>query len=407
MNVLILNTHSLLNSGDAGIVLAQVRLIRENLPGAEISLISRTPRLDETVYEPMGLRVLPPLLRAKGLPLGSRSRSDLGRTMAASDLVLASGGGYFYSNRRSFPGRVFLQNVLPVLRASRLGKPIVFLPQSFGPAFSRPARALLSACLAGPSVARIFAREKASLEYLGRLLAGRPNAQKTELCPDVAFALDAPDPMTAGPGDDLPRPLLAVTLRAWDFPGSSGSAESDHLREAYFGTMVETGRRFIARTGGSVLVLPQVRGPWSFEDDRIISRLFAAAVRRVADPARVRCLDLPDAVLPETIMGILGRADAVLATRLHSAIFALRSGRVPVVIGYQPKSAGTMDLLGLGSWCVDISRVDPDRLIGLIDASLEGGSTVSAALDRTAAAGVEAREKVGAALRAVAEGARR
>ena len=348
MNVLVLNTHSVLNSGDAGIVLAQIGLLREFLPGAEISLTSRTPRLDETFYEPMGIRVLPPLIPAKGIPRGIRGRGELLRALRKCDLVLASGGGYFWSNRRVFPGRVFFQNVLPVLRAAGLEKPIAFLPQSFGPTFSRPARAFLSACLNGRSVARIFAREKASFDFVKGLLGGRPNAEKVSLCPDLAFALGGPESDSAGLDPGLPRPVLAVTLRTWDFPGAGGPAAVEKMRRAYFDGMVEAARRFIQAGNGSALVLSQVRGPWAYEDDRVISRQFAEALGRAAGASRVRLIDPPEAALPGQIIGILRRTDAVMATRLHSAIFALLAGRIPVVIGYQPKSAGTMDLLGLG-----------------------------------------------------------
>ena len=407
MNVLVLNTHSVLNSGDAAIVFAQIRLLREFLPGAEISLTSRTPRLDEPVYEPMGIRVLPPLLPAKGIPRGSRGRGELLAALRKSDLVLASGGGYFWSNRRAVPGRVFLQNVLPVLRAAGLRKPIIFLPQSFGPMFSRPARAFLSACLNGRSVARIFAREKASFDFVKGLVGSRPNADKISLCPDLAFALDERDTDGGESDPGLPRPILAVTLRIWDFPGAGGPGAVEKMREAYFNGVVEAARRFIEARNGSALVLPQVRGPWAYEDDRAISRRFAEALGRVSDASRVRLIELPDAALPGRIIGILRGADAVLATRLHSAIFALLAGRIPVIIGYQPKSAGTMELLGLGPYCVDIAGTDPDRLTSLLEASLEESRDGTAAPARVAAARAEIREKIGGLLGSFAAGAQR
>lgn len=406
MNVLVLNTHSFLNSGDAGIVLSQIGLIRDLLPGAEISLTSRTPRLDETVYEPMGIRVLPPLIPAKGIPLGRRSRRELREALPKSDLVLASGGGYFWSNRRSVPGRVFFQNVLPVLRAARLGKPIIFLPQSFGPTFSRPARMLLSSCLRGRSVVRIFAREKASADFLAGLLGGRPNAKKVAVCPDMAFALGERDPDREARDPGLPHPVLAVTMRTWDFPGVRRPAALK-MGQAYFDGMLEASRRFIRERDGSVLILPQVRGPWPYEDDRIISGRFAEELGRVSDASRVRLVELPDAVPPGRIIGILRGVDAVLATRLHSAIFALLAGRVPAVIGYQPKSAGTMGLLGLDSFCLDISRTDPDGLTSLIAASLREGREASGIAAHVAAAGAEVRDKIGGALSPFAGGPRR
>ena len=219
------------------------------------------------------------------------------------------------------------------------------------------------------------------------------------------FALDRGAPGDEDPAAGLPHPVLAATLRTWDFPGSRGPAAAK-LRASYFDGLVETARRFIREKNGSVLVLPQVRGPWPYEDDRIISRRFADALAARADPSRVRMAEVPEAALPSRMIGILGRADAVLATRLHSAIFALLAGRVPVVIGYQPKSAGTMDLLGLGAFCRDIDRIDPGALAELIGRSLEPGAAADEIRARVAAAGAEVKGRIGAALREFAGGTR-
>jgi len=404
MNVLVLNTHSLLNSGDAGIVFSQIRLLREFLPGAALSLTSRTPRLDEAVFEPLGVRVFPPLIPARGILRGGRGRSEFLAALRSSDLILASGGGYFWSNRRAFPGRIFWQNALPILWARRLRRPLLFMPQSFGPMFSRPAAGLLAGCLGGRSVVRIFAREKASMDYLEAVLRAGPNRDKTALCPDLAFALSEGDQEAPAFDLNLPAPILAMTLRTWDFPEAAGPRDSARRAEEYFSAVVETARRFIRRRGGSVLVFPQVRGPWAFENDRAISRRFCEALSRTEDPSRVRFLDLPDTVHPGRIISLFRQVDAVISTRLHSAVFALLAGRIPAVIGYQPKSAGTMAMLGLASFCLDIGRLDPDRLFDLVEKSMDGPIDATDVKGRTVAAGLEIRAKIGAALSGFAHG---
>ena len=74
LRILIVNTHSVLNSGDASIVLSQVRWLEKAAPGAEISLTSRTARADRGLYGPMGLRVIPALYDVPSLFIGGAAK---------------------------------------------------------------------------------------------------------------------------------------------------------------------------------------------------------------------------------------------------------------------------------------------------------------------------------------------
>ena len=57
MKIFIANTHSILNSGDAGIVLAQIQFLRKYFPSLQISLSSRTPELDKKTFHPLGVKI--------------------------------------------------------------------------------------------------------------------------------------------------------------------------------------------------------------------------------------------------------------------------------------------------------------------------------------------------------------
>ena len=70
MNILILNTHSILNPGDTAIVLSQIHLLKNHFPNVDISITSRTPGIDSDFYKPLGVRVFPPLLPAPSVFTG-------------------------------------------------------------------------------------------------------------------------------------------------------------------------------------------------------------------------------------------------------------------------------------------------------------------------------------------------
>ena len=65
--IIILNTHSTLNSGDLAIVLAQIQYFKKHFPGSIISLTSRTPENDKFFYRKLGAKVFREIEADSGL----------------------------------------------------------------------------------------------------------------------------------------------------------------------------------------------------------------------------------------------------------------------------------------------------------------------------------------------------
>ena len=376
--ILILNTHSSLNAGDAAIVLAQVKFLRGVFNSVEISLTSRTPELDAKVYASEGVRVIPPVLPAPSVFDGIgrkiagaarnladlRAKRDFLKAAREADLVIASGGGYFWSKRRLVPGLMFLQNILHLRLVERMKKPLVLFPQSFGPLASPFHRRLLRKTLEAGSVTKIFAREQRSADFLGGLIADAGTRAKIDVCPDLTFLLaeevgPAPAPVQVDP---LPKPVVALTLRQWDFPEAAGRAERRRFGQEYFGELARFCEYIIRDRKGSVLIYPQSRGPGAFEDDRPVSRAFYAKLRAALPSAPVRYFEDNASTSLEAASTLLSRADLVLATRFHSALLALVRGVPALAIGYQPKTQGIMARLGLDKYAFEISRVKSSDL---------------------------------------------
>jgi len=414
MRIVIVNTHSILNPGDAAIVLAELQVLQERYPGLVVSITSRTPELDRELYAPLGVTVRPAVIPAPSLydgwrpklaaglknllSLGAkrRLRDDIRR----SDLVISSGGGYFYSNKRHLPGLTFRQNVAHIRLARRLKKPLVYFPQSFGPVSSASAWRALKRSLSGPHVVKILARDPASFDLARTLLGPEDAAARLDLCPDVAFLLHGEKGSGPPPfAQDLPRPRMMVTLRHWDYPEARGREEKKKREDAYLRACAEICRRYHQRWQGSVVVFPQVKGPGSFEDDRPVSKVFWGMIEPLLPGANRLFLDEPGLVSPHDVLAAVSHVDLVLATRTHSAIMALVAG-VPVVsLGYQPKAAGTLKLLGLERFAAGIGDIDPRKVGDLVDEILADPAAVKEKITKNLA---EIRKtiarKLGAAL---------
>jgi colanic acid/amylovoran biosynthesis protein len=379
--IIFLNTHSILNSGDTGIVLAQVQLFKRYFSDVSISITARTPELDQKFYGPFGIKVFPPLIPAPSVfpphfmkieqivknLFALKSKRELIHEIDQSDLVISSGGGYFYSNRKSVPGPMFFQNYFHVKLASMMSKPIIFFPQSFGPFFNRVTSTIFREVMESDHILKIFAREKASYQYLQNLVRREKSQEHLDVCPDMAFYLENRDQSSRNTYRNLPRPIMAMTLRQWDFPAVRSNKEKRKKQADYFDILKEICQKFYQIWGGSIVIVPQVRGPGMFENDRIISEEFYGTLEKVISQRNLLLINIPDTTSPFHIMQLLSQVDLLLATRLHSAIFALLSNIPTISIGYQPKSQGIMELLDLEHFCVDITDLHAQKILDRIE----------------------------------------
>lgn len=376
-----------------------------------IALVSRTPWLDEKFFGPLDVEVFPPLIAAPSLYPGFRTkvRSTFQTTfnwpgqkrlidrIRASDLVIGSGGGYFFSHRRRFPGPMFFQNYLPLRIAAAFRKPVVLFPQSFGPLMSSAAGRLLKNLLNNRSVKKIYARETASLAYIKTLLPESREA-KLDFCPDIALALRKDrSPDHPRRTLDLPRPVAALTVRSWDFPEVTRARDKKARQERYLGAVVKACGEFQERWKGSVAIVPQVRGPGVFENDEIPSKLIWAELKKRLPPGHLAYIPLPVDVSPWTLIDIFAQSDLVLATRFHSALFALLAGTPAVSLAYQPKSRATMAWLQLEEWSLDISTLRPEALLQLAERIIaDGGGLRESIRSRIDMARTVIEERLGA-----------
>jgi colanic acid/amylovoran biosynthesis protein len=268
----------------------------------------------------------------------SAERGRLMRAYYDADLVAVIGGGHLYA-RHAF-NIAFLWLWLGLALALALGKPLVLLPQSFGPLPGRFQRSLLRWLLDHSAFV-------ATREYRALVL------------PDLAFAMplvaDAAPATVERALSGARRPLIGLTLMDWGgqnprFRNQCGYESAvlaliDHLQRRY---------------DAEIVLFAQCYGPVPAHDDRRIACRIAAACAR-----SVTVIDA--ALAPAELQAAYSRLDLLIATRMHSAIFALSAGVPALAIGYLHKSAGIMEMLGLERHVLDIDTIDAERLCDAAD----------------------------------------
>jgi colanic acid/amylovoran biosynthesis protein len=152
-------------------------------------------------------------------------------------------------------------------------------------------------------------------------------------------------------------------LRRWSFPEARGRREKKRKHREYLAALTEVCRRTAGPGQGTVVLYSHARGPGDFEDDRRITAAFREGLKRDIPEDHLIYPELPLSVHPSRIMDLLQKTDAVVATRLHSAILALLSGVPVLTVAYQIKTREVMESLGLGDFSMDISGLVPEKML--------------------------------------------
>ncbi|MEO3763731.1 polysaccharide pyruvyl transferase family protein [Streptomyces sp. B8F3] len=269
------------------------------------------------------------------------------------DLVVVPGMGVLEATLPlrpwGFPYSLFL-----LCATGRLvGTPVALVGVGAGAIGARPTRALVrwSARLA---VYRSY-RDEQSRDAMRSMGV---DTARDEVYPDLAFALPAPPERgvpraesAAEPGAVPFAPPGPVCVGVMAFHGGNDDrARAEEIHRRYLdGTtrfvraLVEDGRQVRLLTGDDVDA-PVVAAILDAVDSPLVT---AAEAASLAD------------LMKET-----AAADAVVATRYHNLVCALRTGTPTLALGYAAKSAALMDLMGLGAFCHPAREVDADRLLG-------------------------------------------
>lgn len=376
-NILLTNLHSDCNAGDYALRQVACEQLQANFTGCKLALSLNDPThyqgdlpalasfsswVKEGRRYHMGrlLSLLPttviPTLTARlfGRPWYGLTPMPLRiwmHTLLEADFVVSAAGGFLYHSGK---GVTLLLSLFPLALAALAGKPFYLLPQSYGPLRGGWQAWLLRSVLRRARL--IMAREPLSME----ILRAWGVAQNTcLLVPDLAFGFEGLPPEAGrawlkAQGITAGRPLLAVTALDWE---ALNPAFRD--QEAYEEALVKVMRHFAEVQNGQVLLLPQCWGPSWVEDDRRVAHRLAERLSQVR-PAPL-AVDQP--LAPELLQAVLGEADFVLGTRLHSLIFALARSVPGLFLEYLPKTAGLARLVGLEEWVVPLPGITPQALL--------------------------------------------
>ncbi|WP_210438705.1 polysaccharide pyruvyl transferase family protein [Nocardioides xinjiangensis] len=237
----------------------------------------------------------------------------------------------------------------PKAAAVRGGRPLVLLPQTYGPFRSSEARALAGRLIRAATVA--YARDPWSHAQLLEL-AG-PDADPTRLRDgvDVAFALEP-----RRPADRLASELEELAGEDTAGVNVSGLLQGPeaHARFGLAGDYFETAIllvRQLVGAGARVVLVPHVHGHGGEGESDIhaIHRVLDA----LTDAERDRTCVLPPELDASELKWCIATLDWFVGSRMHATIAALSTTTPAAAYAYSDKTRGVFETCGLGDQVVD------------------------------------------------------
>ncbi len=294
-----------------------------------------------------------------GLPIGVGA-SAIARS---SGLLDASGGDSFadiYGLRR------FVRVTRPKQIALALKRPLVLLPQTYGPYRDPKLRAI-----AGDIVARAtcaVARDARSYEVLKEIVGKRFDPTKHLVGTDMAFRLPTIDPSAqALEVVERARTIArGAAVAGFNISGLIANAPESwreyRFRDDYFATCVKLVSRLLTAGAGAVVLVPHVviRGSAETESDIHASEKLLAAL----SPAeRERVVIAQGYEFPTEAKAIIKRLDWFSGSRLHATIGSLSNGVSTATIAYSDKARGIFEALGVGDTVADPRVLSSDEVV--------------------------------------------
>lgn len=378
---LITDFNSTYNKGDAAIVLGLIQIIKKFFPDSEITIFTGTPNEDKKYFEQVGVtthlqllnyvdRKIPPKLYAvyfllkilwlflctkiNHIPIRKKDKLIL-ELYQKADLVISAAGGRLGE-------RLFSQIVtelIPLYFATKIGKKVFVCAQSIEPFSSKILEFLNKFVL--NRVEFITVREPLSLQVIQSLNVKTP----TSLTADPAFLLNHSSPEHAKAllvEYDIPinnKILIGISVANL----SRKKITKSNIRVINYINLISSSlEQIIEDTNAVIVFFPQVIFKPK-EDDREISFLIKNTIKKsLASNVYV----LEKNYSPEQLKTMMGIMNVFVGTRLHSCIFSLGMNVPTLVLGYGQKAFGTMKMLELEKYVLDINKIESTQIVTLV-----------------------------------------
>lgn len=381
--ITITNAYTYKNKGDAAILLGIVEALKRQYGenNIEINILSFTPEIDNEKYctlkcikkvysntlnpfpykqTKLGkvkavfklfFRMIKLFLKSKISFKRLIEKEESLKVLSKSDLIIVCGGGFLGGKKYDS-----LMHVFQIYLDTLFNKPVIVMGTSIEPIKKKIIKRYTEKVL--KKVDFIYAREKITYDYLKNVV----EEDKLDLIPDMAFMIDE-KPKKLELIENIRKNtnmVFGITARKWNFPNLKTSSKEamENYKKAIFKMMIN----YIEKYNAYFVFVPQVIADTN--NDTIIAKEIRGLI---TEEYKKNIVIIEDDLSPEELKTLIGNFDYFIGTRMHSNIFAT-SMRIPnIVIAYEKKTNGIMEIVGLEDYVLEIDTVTSDELISKID----------------------------------------
>ena len=300
--------------------------------------------------------------------------NEVARRFRDADAVLDISGGDSFTD---LYGPVRFRTVrAPKEAALRAGKPLVLLPQTYGPFTTPEARRMAEQIVRSATLA--FARDPWSFEQLLELAGPDADPSRLHRGVDVAFALQPhrPPAEVADLVEPVPgRPTAGVNI--------SGSLQGrrDHERYGLAGDYLDTMTALVealVESGARVCLVPHVHLPNGAADSDIGA--IEAVIERLDLATRSQVTVLPPHLDATEVKWCIAQFDWFVGSRMHSTIAALSTMTPSAAYAYSDKTRGVFETCGVSDQCIDARTSSGPQAVEMLMAGYRARAQTKATL---------------------------
>ena len=262
-----------------------------------------------------------------------------------ADVVINLSYGDMFAYKKKFYSKVLFfvlghQSLLAIL----LRKPLFFFPQSIGPFCSKFFKFLAKFILDRCNV--IMVREEISRDYLLKMKIMAP----IQLVPDLSFLIAPASEQRileifSKENVEIKRPLVGIAIR-----------ENMYKHLDVFSEVID---HLILKMNARIIFIPHtsISGPYLY-DPRFLARKI---LKKIKVKQHISLIE--GEYTAEELRGLIGKCDLFISAYMHASASALSMHIPTISISYSHKTAGLMNLMGLGKFVLPLDDLDAIQLI--------------------------------------------
>lgn len=257
--------------------------------------------------------------------------------------------------------------VFPDFVALLMKKPLVLLPQTYGPYKHGIAKRIARFIIKRSNI--VLCRDKNGPDTVKKLLGNVKLAPKILFCPDVAFFLHGNtvdlSNIIFNIQKENKKPLIGININGLMYKGGYNRKNMFALNLDYGKLMNSIIQRFLLKSNANIILIPHNNAP----NGNIESDLEACeeVVQKIPDNLKSQVYIIEPKYSPSEVKGVISKCDFFIGSRMHACIAALSYGIPTIGIAYSKKFIGVFESTGADKLVIDARSVNIETALYLIE----------------------------------------